>query len=377
MNRDSIKRLYSKGEKRFVATMINLINEGEITENDFSLKALYDGIGAPDLRKAKIIENRHITEKDVEITEALSTTAFPKITGALINKVVQQSYDLEYGIGDQLVTVIPSSVRDETVVGFSADMELKEVPEGMEYEEGSFGEKYHKIKNTKKGRIISLTEEMIKFDQTGQMVLQAKRVGEYAKSAREKIILNAVLELTSSGDLAAWRPAGTATTLYSNTSTDPYSDDTLDNLGSEALADETDLDTAMALFSKFTDENGIPIHVNPKVLLVGVSLRGVANKICYSGQAVEKTVPAGSKNIYTGTKVLATAFIDQELSTTAWFIGDPKKQFVYTEVFPLQVLQAKAGNSDEFKKDIIYSFKARLYGGAGAITNRYMVKGNA
>ena len=377
MNRDSMKRLYEKGEKRFVATMVNLINDGEITENDFSLKALYEAMGSPNLKRMSIIENRHITAKEVEITEALSTTAFPKITGSLINKVVQESYQLEYGIGDQLVTTIPSSVRDETIVGFSGDMEMKEVPEGLEYEEGSFGEKYHKIKNVKKGRLISLTEEMVKFDQTGQMVMQAKRLGEYAKSSREKIIMNAVLELTSSGELAAWRPAGTATTLYSNTSNDPYTSGTLDNLGANVLADETDLDATMALFSQFTDESGVPITVIPKVLLVGVSLRGVANKIAYSGQAVEKTVPGGSKNIYTGIQVLATAFIDQELATTAWFMGDPKKQFVYTEVFPLQVLQAKAGNPDEFKRDVVFSFKARFYGGCGAVTNRYMVKGNA
>jgi hypothetical protein len=376
MNRDSMKNLYSVGgEKRFAKVMINKINEGKITAENFSLKALYEAMGEPNLKKSNLIEERVITD-DVDFSEALHSSAFPKITGALINKVVQGAYELAGGVADQLVTVIPSSVKDETIVGFGDDNVLQEVPEGFEYQEGSITEKYHKIYNTKKGRIISLTEEMVKFDQTGQMILRAKRVGEAAKSDRERTIFNAVLELTSTGIKAAWRPAGVATSLYSGTSNDPYTPGTLDNLGSEGLSDETDLDTAMVLFSKFTDEQGLPMVVNPNALLTGLSLKSVSNQICYSGQAVKLTTPQGTKNIYSGTMALQTPFIDQLLSVTAWFYGDFKKQFVYTEVFPLQVLQAKPGNDQEFERDIIFRFKARYMGGCGAVTNRYVVKGN-
>lgn len=378
MNRDSMKLLYEKGEKRFVATMINLINEGEIKAEDFSLKALHEAMGAPNLQQMSVINERHI-EEGVAISEAMDSTAFPKITGALINKIVMEAYALEAGIGDQLVTVIPSSVRDETIVGFGADAEMKEVPEGIAYEEGSLTEKYHKIRNTKKGRLLALTYEMVKFDQTGQLIMRARQMGEYCKSSRELMIMNSVLELTSTGDLAAWRPAGAATTLYSNTSNDPYTSGDLDNLEAEALADETDVAKATTLFAQFTDEQGLPMNISPKVMLTGRTLEPIAYKIFRSGQTVEKTTPSGTKSLYAdkGIQVLASSFVDQKKSATAWFFGDPKKQFVFTEVFPVRVEQQKAGHDDEFKKDIIFRFKAGFFGGCGAVTNRYMVQGNA
>jgi len=329
----------------------------------------------PDLSKSNVIGNHTIN--DIDFTEALSSSAFPKITGALINKKVQESYDLEYGIGDMLVTKIPSSVKDETIVGFGADNVMKEVHEGIDYEEGSITEKYHKIKNTKYGRIISLTKEMVMFDQTGQMMLKAKEIGEAAKSSHEKTIMNAVLELTSTGLKAAWRPGGNAVTLYSDASADPYTTATLDNLGTEALTDETDLQAALTLFAQFTDEQGLPIRVTPKILLTGLSLKSIANQICYSGQSTLATAPSGNTNIFTGTQALDTTFIDQELSATAWFYGDFKKQFVYTEVAPLQVAQQGRDSESAFNADIIERYKVGYYGGCGAITNRYVVKGKA
>ena len=56
-----------------------------------------------------------------------------------------------------------------------------------------------------------------------------------------------------------------------------------------------------------------------------------------------------------------------------WYLGDPKKQFVYTEVFPLQVFQAKKGNDQEFERDVLFRFKSRFMGGCGAVTNRYVM----
>ena len=374
MNRNSMRSLYKNGgEKRFAIAMVNNINEGKIKTDELSLKALWQAMDEPSLRQDHLLGNRIVGEAD--FSEAMASSAFPKITGALISKKVQEAYDMEYGVGDQLVTVVKSSVSDETIVGFGADNQMKEVFEGIDYEEGSITEKYHKIKNTKKGRIISLTEEMVRFDQTGQMLMRAQQIGESAKSDREKTIMNAVIELTESGVLAAWRPAGTATELYSSTSNDPYSSGTLDNLHGTALADETSLASCMALFGQFTDEQGLPIVITPKILLTSVALGSIANKICYSGQAVLTESPAGTKNIFTGTKALTSPFLDQKKAATAYFYGDFKKQFVYTEVWPLQVAQQGRDSEQAFNADIVARYKVSYYGGCGAVSNRYVIQG--
>jgi hypothetical protein len=215
----------------------------------------------------------------------------------------------------------------------------------------------------------------VKFDQTGQMIMRAQRVGEAARYKHEEIIMNAVLGLVNTGDYAAWRPQGTATTLYSDTSTDPYSAATLDNNITDALTDETDLDAALAKFATYTDEKGLYVHVEPKVLLHATALVGKATKILASGQAVQLTSPSGVANYWSGRLTpLGTSWIDNKKSGAYWYIGDFKKQFVLTEVFPLQVAQAKSGNEKEFEQDIVYRWKARLMEGCGAVSNRFVIQ---
>ena len=218
---------------------------------------------------------------------------------------------------------------------------------------------------------------MIKFDQTGQMMMRAARVGEAAKVSQDREIMDKVVENTATGEYAAWRPAGTATTLYSDTSTDPYSDSTLDNVITDVLADETDLNSAFTNAALFTDEvNENPIHWTPKILLVGSALAGTAERLLNSPSSLVATYNAGVKNPWfgKGVQLVVSPWVDNMKSALYWFIGDFKKQFVFTEVFPLQTFRAKPGSEDEFNRDVIYQVKARWMGGCGAISNRYVIK---
>ena len=374
MNYKRLKELYeSDGEKRFAVNVLNMIHEGKLNAENFSLKGLWEAMGKPDFAKDRNILDRAVTE--AEFKEAVDSSTFPKITGALINKVVQEAYDLEYGVGFQLVTKIPSTQKDDVIVGFADDDTMQEVPELMSYQEGSVTEKYHKIKNRKWGRLVSISEEMVKFDQTHQVVARARRVGEMAKSKQEEIIIRAITGYVNTGVYAAWRPGGTATTLYDASSADPYTSATLNNLGTNTLADETDLDVATAAMAGYTDENGTLLALIPKILFTAMALMGVGRTITRSKQNVILTAPAGNFNVYSqemGIKHLYSPYVDSLKGATYWYYGDPKKQFVYTEVFPLKTFQAKKGNYHEFERDVLFRFKARFMGGCGAITNRYV-----
>ena len=375
MDYSRLHDLYKRdGAKRFTRFVVNdLINSGKMSTEEFSLKAMWEAMDRPDLNAGRRLLGVPIQEQD--FTEAMDSSAFPKITGALINRVVQEAYDLETGVGDNLVTVIPSSQRDDIVVGFTSDDTVEEVEEGVPYQEGYFGEKYHKIHNRKFGRIISLTEEMVKFDQTGQMVQRAQRVGAAAAAKREEIIMKAILGTVTSGVNASWRPQGTATTLYSNTSNDPFTSGTQDNLTTDALADETDLDSAYALLGAMKDEAGKPMGITPTDLLTSYSKIGIGQKIYGSTGSVVSSKNASVKNNWAGVvRPWASSWVTSELGANYWFVGAFKKQFYYTEVFPLQVFQAKPGNEDEFERDVVYRFKARFMGGCGAVSNRYVIE---
>lgn len=372
INWRQLEEHYKKdGAYKFTNNMITLINEGHITTENFSLRGLWEACGKPDLVRQKEL-GKLLSE--AEFREQTDSSAFPKITGALINKAVIEAYQLAYGVGMNLVTVLPSTQKDDTIVGLTSAGELVEILEGADYEETAFGEKYHKVKNRKFGRTMYLTEEMVKFDQTGQFLNRARQLGENAKSKQEEVIMDAVLENASTGAYASWRPAGTSTTLYSSTSTDPYTSTTIDNSITDVLTDETDVTAAITQFATFTDEAGLYLNIYPKILLVAMALMGIGKRIVNSTGATVATYNEGVVNPYKGDfQLYWTPFVDNKKGATYWFIGDFKKQFVYTEVFPLQTFQAKPGNDEEWKKDIVLGIKTRFMGGCGAVTNRYVV----
>lgn len=380
-----LKELYERdGEKKFAANIINSIKEsangteGYPPLEDYSLGEIWEAMGKPALSRMRDVINRRgsITEDDLELSEALDSSAFPQITGQLISSFVQAGYDLEAGIADSLVTSITAIQKDETIVGFAHDDEVREVAENMPYEEGAVTEKYHKIKNRKYGRILSITEETIRFDQTGQIAERARRLGANARATRESQMMDVLLGVTNTGEFAAWRPNGTAATLYSNTSTDPFSTATQDNLIVDVLTDESDLDAATLVAAALTDEQGNRLLAwNPTTLLVGASLIQTASKILVSGQSVRDNAPAGVANIYSGAAVpRLSPYINQLVDNTSWWYGDFRRQFVLTRVWPLQTMQAIRGNEQEFERDVMLRFKVRYYQGIGAVTNRYVIK---
>ena len=356
------------GVQAFATQVLPSILEGD-KDNGFKPRMAPEDFSLLEIAEATGVDPRG------EVSEAVNTTQFNVIINTLLSKKVLSAYTEEPGIIDQLTTPFNSSLKVDTIPGAFLEGDLEDIPEGGPYPHtANIQDKYVELGWNKRGLILDITKEAIKFDQTGMILEKARRLGEMAKVKHEQIIMEAVLENASTGDYASWRPAGNPTTLYDNSSNDPFSSGTLDNYSTNTLADETDIDEAMQLWGAMTDEQGLPLHITPKILLTGVGYRGIAASITQSGQNITKTAPPGIKNIYSGAIMpLASAHVDNIVGTKYWLIGDFKKQFVYTEVFPLQTMQAKAGNEQEFERDVMFRYKARLMGGCGALTNRYVI----
>jgi hypothetical protein len=362
-----------EGELRFANMIIRHIQEGGINKDNFSLGGLWKAMGEPRLGEEEARMGMFLRESDIR--ESMDSSAFPKITGALINAVIQEAYDITNNVGDQLVRVVPSTQQDYTIVGFTSIDRVEEVIQGGPYPEGSYGEKYHKIRNRKFGKLLGITAEMIKFDQTGQMIMRAQDIGNKSAAMHEEIIMRAICEASSTGPYASWRPNGTSTALYGATSTDPFSGATLDNIIVDTLADETDLDSAFINFADFKDESGDYLQVTPSHLLTGPGYSGIARKIAYSTQYTPTSTPAGvpKPQQYNYTPV-SSPWVGGLLGAKYWLFGEFYKQFVLTRVFPLEVFQEKAGSPSEFERDVIYRFKTRFMEGCGAITNRFVIR---
>ncbi len=259
------------------------------------------------------------------------------------------------------------------------------VGQGMPYSDSTYEEKYVTTKTSKKGRLLSVTEEAVFFDQTGQMLRRAMGLGEVTADEREEVIMTNVIDDLST----VYRPSGAAETFYSSGNNNLITAKT-------PLVDWTDLQEVMAYHALSTTDDragtGKPIAWQPKILLTSVELAGVAARIINATEVRTGTAP---NSMITGNPLplislggivpLSSAHMDVIGAAATgnyddgsdWFLGDFKKQFIWQEIWPLATFRQKAGNEDEFKKDVVLTVKVRYYGGIAAIDERYVVKADS
>ncbi|HQR08373.1 MAG TPA: hypothetical protein PLN21_16205 [Gemmatales bacterium] len=55
-------------------------------------------------------------------------------------------------------------------------------------------------------------------------------------------------------------------------------------------------------------------------------------------------------------------------------MGDFPRQFIWKEIWPVQVFRQAAQEGDGFDRDVVAWFKVRYYGGINALDHRYVLK---
>lgn len=392
------------GPRGFVRVMSDLLEgrDGQgheikkLDPNHVSIRALWEGtVGAvEDTLPSGGGHVGHGGLNYIEMQEQVESTAFPSAVGVLIAAKVIQGYDLPQTIGDSLVTVMPSKLRTERIVGFTAQEGPREVPEGMPYEDSSFSEKYVVTEAAKKGRIIQITEETILFDQTGQILMRAQRLGEMTREERELTILAGIVDVGSgaAGYKDVYRPTGSAATLYSAANNNYQATAT-------PLVDWTDIDETLRYHAENVRDDrviaseALPIIWMPSTLLVARRLAGTSGRILSatehrsaSGSGAETVITGNPlKNIIPGLTFLSSPLLDYLAGVTGsrydsaadWFLGDFKKQFVWQEIWPIQTFRARQDDEDAFRRDVVARFKVRYFGGIAALDTRWVVKVNA
>lgn len=397
MIRQDLRQLrQSLGARGFYECVQNLLETRELAPEDFSLRQLWEACVGPTAQTLPTFAARqraYVAEAaelgDAHLGEAdLGINLFQTVTGAVIARRVMDAYDQTGGmIGDQLVTVERSSVRNERIPGFTALQGPREVKEGMPYEEASFGDKFVSTVESKKGRLLSITEEAVHFDQTNELLRRAGRLGEATRLEREKTIVRGAVDADydSANDAGVYRPNGTLVELYpddgSNTnvlgpsSTVPAFNSSypLDDWAS--LAVPIKFHATQVTDDRHGPEAGEPIAWNPRILLVPKSLEIKALQIVNA-----TLVPIGmdgsslAGNPVRGAfTVLASPFLDP-VSTRDWYVGDFPRQFIWKEIWPVQVFRQSPPEGDGFDRDVVARFKVRYFGGINALDHRFVLK---
>lgn len=374
----------------------------KLDANKVSIRALWEGMVGPCEETLEIAQGhaggslRYI-DGVMHVQEAIDSTMFPTATGLLIAAKVIEGYDAPGYIGDSLVTVMPSKLKSERMVGFTSLEGPMEVGEGMPYPESGFGEKYVTTETAKKGRILEITEEAIYFDQTGQVLLRAQRLGEQTRLEREEVILAGVVDAGGAAGVGnykpVWRPSGVAAALYSHAA------NTNHLTAVTTLVDWTDFDEVLRYHAdNMRDDRAVtaerrPIVWMPRQVLVSRRYVATATRILSAtevrtGDGASNSAQMISsnplQNLIPGIRVISSPLIDYIATVTGsqygdaadWFMGDFPKQFIWQEIWPVQTFRAAQNDDAEFRRDIKARYKVRYYGGIAAIDTKYVIKAN-
>ncbi len=394
MQGTSLKGLMeSLGAEGFYHKLCGLLNEKAISVDDFSYHELAEACGVlPQLRRLRewSSDGAPVTALLRESNPGVNTSLFQVVTGELIGRKVIEGYEDDAGfIGDKLVTVMPSRVRNSKIAGFRALSGPAEVAEGHPYEESTFEEKYVATAEAKQGRILSINEELIAFDQTGEINRRAMALGFYLRQERERTIVRAVTDADAGSGRFVYRPNGAGTALYATNGTQRnwigVGNTTSPGFNAAVpLADWTDIDVALNYRATEVKDDRIdgtarPIMAPVKQLLVPERLRGTARSIIHSTEISVTTADQETRfaNPVQGlVEVLSSPFIDEQGGQAVhdWYVGDFRRQFVWTEIWPVQTFLQRADGEAAFERDVVLRVKVRYFGGVSAVDTVFVTK---
>jgi len=346
-----------------------LLKAKKLRPEQISIRAAYDALWDSTV-------TQYVEDPASGQLRAVVTSAFPVLTGNTVINRITEAFEGVPVIGDQLVREYRA---DEAVTRIArletSDAAMPEVKEGADYTEMSAGEGYFTIGDKKYGRVIRITDEMVRRDQTGLVLSWAGTLGEMMAKWREKLTLNRVCDTLLNG-VYVYQPSGTNTALYSTVARAHGTNKKAAN----PLADNTDLDFARALLAAMTDDAGEPILATADVLLIPDALLTVAQKILNSElvPGIANEVSAWGPRGAFRPRLLSSPYLDTFTNgTTSWYLGNPARQFIRKTSVEMETTQMGQTSEDMFKADIKAQFKVRWAGEVGADGYEYFIQSTA
>lgn len=380
-----LKQLFeAMGPKKADEHLTEALANKELMPSDFSIRELAEVFMGHDFVAACIPgSGQLVTTRLLEqgAGDAVDSTAFLAIAYRVVSSQIMQSYEMEGAIATQLIDNEPNiRIRHERIPGFTPiGDEAEIIREGMPYQHQDYGVQYQDFGDgVKRGMVCNITREAIHFDQTGQVLKEAQRLGEWLGVNKEKRCWDVILGITNNYN---WNGVGYNT--YQNAA--PWI-----NIHGQQLVDWQSIDLAERLWDNMTDPNtGEPIVIGGVTLIVMPANYAHARRILSATQVyhglqtgatrrdVANTIsdnPLQGYNLSPKSR-LARARLAGGLGDPdeAWLMGDFKKAFVYRENWPITTMQAPMNSYLEFHQDIVMQFKATERGLAAVKDPRYVI----
>ncbi len=339
----------SKGVDGACAVVKESIATKKMTPEDYSIKEMWGAC-----------------EGNRDITEAVSSNAFPKLTGELISSKLISAYDSVSMIGDQLTQTVPSNVQNPKIAGITDVESLQEVGEAQEIPSSTIAEKYVTGQNKKYAVRIDITEETIRFDQTNEILQRTRRIGVKAAQFKEKLIVEGVMDINTN----VYRPTDVSTAVYSAANRNLQASNPFGESGLEAII----VKASTAKDDSLGKTNNDFVHISPldTFVLIPANLQVEAWQMANSMLTPESAENAA--NFFKGRfQILTSPYVGQQ-SITTWYWGDFKEDFWWNEVYPLRIIQSRPGSDAEYYKEIKVSHKAGIYGSIMCVDTKHVFK---
>lgn len=377
-----------EGPAKFYRRLCGLLNEKKLTVEDVDYHELAEACGV--LGHLRGI-SRNLSESHVEALLGESgsgpnSALFAVVVGELVGRMVIEGYESDDGwIGDQLVTVQKMPSRGQRLAGTTALGGGLEVNESAPYEETTFEEKHVTSKEAKIGRILSLPEELFAFGMSGEINRRARAMGYYVRQTKERTIVRGVIDADASTN-PVYRPSGAGETLYATDGSNQNYIGVGGVAGYNAavpLTGHDDLDTvlkyrATQVKDDRTDGDPLPIVSRVRQLLTPESLAATGKAIVNATEIRQEdgTTTRIKKNHFSNVQHLSSPFIDAEggQNVNDWYVGDFRKQFVWSELWPVQTFLQRGDGPAAFERDIALRVKVRYYGGISAVDTKHVTK---
>lgn len=372
MKQDLKQLVDSHGKKTVRRKLVDSIKDGEIEPDDVSIRAIWEAFVGP---VGQTLDYAQGGSGMIEMADAaVDSSAFAEITGQVLTSAVMEGYNRPNFVGDSLFRVRSSNRKTERTPGFILQDNTSEVEEAMPYPEAGMRDKYVSFESGKKrGVILSITEETIFLDETGALVDRARDIGDFVRKDRETRMLDVFTGTTNN-----YYPNGSQTNIYSSGNNNLVE--------SNGLTDWTNIEACLSAITDQVDDNGNKIVLSVDNIILPWALVATASHILNATSVQERTnsgnrVTEGNNplsEIFTGglPTIISSPLIDG-YSSTSWYLGDPKRAFLYREHWPVQVFRRSRDTEDGWNRDIVEQIKIREWGTPHCRNHRYIYKNEA
>lgn len=301
--------------------------------------------------------SRKLTEA---ATGEASTANFPDLLRLGVQFDLLSGFNSVPTFYDQLVRMRPSSKQQEEYQDDSGFGLPPIVNEGQSYPEATISVSGGKIiQNFKRGIIIPISEELMKFDQTGKVRETSELLGRAFRMGREQATMNIL----------------TTTTKYNVLNNNDQAGNNYQTL----TFTPTNLNTALALMMTQKDkQSGQYLGVNPSILVVTPLLERFAKSLIgtqelwrVGGPTTAEVYGAGTLNLFQGviTKIIVSPLFGANYQ---WCLLDPSRAVYFQEVEALSVQVESANMTSEswIRRDVI-RYKARDWYGVDMRDDRF------